>query len=467
MKILATVTPTPEQLPIISNPQAGVTLIRGAAGSGKTTTALLMLRQLSEFWLRHRERLGSTEPVRVLVLTYNRTLQGYISHLAQQQASSTLQADINITTFGRWARNLIPNPNIIDYEERARVLSSYASGLGLSQDFLLDEVEYCLGRFLLEDRDSYLTTKRIGRGIAPRMEKPLRERLLNDVITPYEMYKAGKGLKDWNDFALELVANPQNGGYDIIIADETQDFSANQIRAVMSHMSEPCTTVFVLDAAQRIYPRGWTWKEVGISINPNRSFRLQDNHRNTTEICKLAKPLLEGLELSDDGTIPNLESCTRSGIAPKIIKGLFSAQCSFVISLIRNSIDLSRESVAFVHPKAGGWFDHVRQELSSNGLDYVELSRRSDWPEGKENIALISMHSIKGLEFDHIFILGFDKYTTPHGNEDGDTAWENLRRLLAMTITRARQSVIIGCKPEEASSIIECLDPETYQSINL
>lgn len=43
MKTLPPVTPTPEQLAIISNPIAGGQLIRGAAGSGKTTTALLML----------------------------------------------------------------------------------------------------------------------------------------------------------------------------------------------------------------------------------------------------------------------------------------------------------------------------------------------------------------------------------------------------------------------------------------
>jgi len=39
MKTLAQVIPTSEQLAIISHPRAGIQLIKGAAGSGKTTTA--------------------------------------------------------------------------------------------------------------------------------------------------------------------------------------------------------------------------------------------------------------------------------------------------------------------------------------------------------------------------------------------------------------------------------------------
>jgi hypothetical protein len=41
----------------------GYVLIRGA-GSGKTTTALLLLRQLCDSWLARRERLGLVAPVR-------------------------------------------------------------------------------------------------------------------------------------------------------------------------------------------------------------------------------------------------------------------------------------------------------------------------------------------------------------------------------------------------------------------
>jgi DNA helicase IV len=467
MKVLPQVTPSPEQLPIISNPQAGATLIRGAAGSGKTTTALLMLLQLSEFWLRHRERNNNPDPVQILVLTFNRTLRGYISHLATQQVNVTSNVNIEISTFGKWAWELTGEPDILNTRASNSHLLGYGYRLPIPSDFLCDEVEYCLGRFLPDNRDRYLSVKRVGRGIAPRMERPMRERLVNEVIIPYEHYKQKNDLQDWNDLAVELVAEPKDIKYDIVITDETQDFSANQMRAVMQHVHDNSTTVFVLDAAQRIYPRGWNWREVGINLNPNRSFRLRENHRNTIEICRLAKPLLDGLDLSDDGTIPDLDSCQRHGPVPVVIKSKFSTQCSYAIERLQDSIDLTAESVAFVHPKAGGWFNYLRGRLDNSGFPFVELSRQAEWPRGTENIALISMHSAKGLEFDHIFVLGLDEETTPHGNEEGDSAWENLRRLLAMTITRGRQSVTIGCKPNTASSLFDCLDPDTFEEIVL
>ena len=73
MRTLSNVAPTPEQLAILSVNQPGVELLRGAAGSGKTTTALLRLRSFIGAFVNRRRRGRSSEPVRALVLTYNRT----------------------------------------------------------------------------------------------------------------------------------------------------------------------------------------------------------------------------------------------------------------------------------------------------------------------------------------------------------------------------------------------------------
>ncbi len=361
-----------------------------------------MLRQLSEFWLRHRQRNNNAAKVRILVLAYNRTLRGYISHLAEQQLQNHPRIQIDINTFSGWAINLIGVCDIIDNHKRITRIEDLGRQLGIPMDFLCDEVEYCLSRFRIEKIKEYLTAPRAGRGVSPRMDRRRRARLINEVIKPYEEYKRNYRLKDWNDLALMLLDHPANSRYDIIIADELQDFSANQIRAVMHHTAHPSTIVFIIDSAQRIYPRGWNWREVGIKINPNRSFLLRENHRNTVEICNFVKPLLEGMDLGSDGYMPDLDSCRRHGPVPQLLKGRYSAQCFHAISKIRTSIDLDNESVAFAHPKAGGWFDYLRNRLRRKELGYVDMSRRKVWPQGRENIALITMHSAKGLEFDHM-----------------------------------------------------------------
>lgn len=463
MKTLPPVTPTPEQLAIISNPIAGVQLIRGAAGSGKTTTALLMLRQLSSFWLRRRGRLDLTQDINILVLTYNRTLRGYIQELANSQVQNLQEVELNVSTFGRWSKERFPLSTILEDSERREKIEELSSNIPLAPDFISDEVDYLLGRFRPNDLNEYIDCTRICRGITPRVDRNLRRRLLDEVVYPYIQWKSDLREYDWNDLAVKLVDEPAETKYQIILADEAQDLSANQIRAIMHYADNPSSVAFILDAAQRIYPRGFTWAEAGVAIISNRIHRLSQNHRNTQELCRFAAPLLDGLDITDDGTFPDFNTCTRSGELPLVIKGKYSEQVNHVLNHIVSNIDLSQESVAFLKPRGGVWFNYLESALTRRGLGFVVITRRDEWPIGSENIGLSTMHSAKGLEFDHVFVLGLNDEVTPHGDEEGDTTFENLRRMLAMSITRARKTVILGYKPGMASGLISLLDPSSYR----
>jgi superfamily I DNA/RNA helicase len=191
------------------------------------------------------------------------------------------------------------------------------------------------------------------------------------------------------------------------------------------------------------------------------------NHRNTVEICQFAAPLLDGLDVGDDGTFPDFTSCTRHGRKPTVIKGLYSSQVAYAIEYIRTNVDLANESVGFLKPLGGGWFATLRAALEGNGLEYVDLTRRDEWPKGRENIAICTMNSAKGLEFDHVIMLGLSSEVTPHDSNPDDNAHLNLRRLLAMAATRARESIVLGYKPGEESALIQLLDPDTYDEVDL
>lgn len=100
MRALPSVAPTPEQLKLIGDVKPGFRIIRGAAGSGKTTTSLLRLREQMHIRLGRRRQVRDA-PVRVLVLTFNRTLQGYIAELARHETPDDDALELTVSTFGR------------------------------------------------------------------------------------------------------------------------------------------------------------------------------------------------------------------------------------------------------------------------------------------------------------------------------------------------------------------------------
>lgn len=463
MKSLTNVTPSAEQLGIIRRTRAGVELIRGAAGSGKTTTAILKLKLLVLWVLARRKRDESTVPVKALVLTYNKTLKGYVKELVENNTPAG-PVEITVDTFARWAYSTLGARQIDDGNRLSSLCTLAGPSIGLPGEFLLNEVQYILGRFHPDNLNDYLTQTRDGRGIVPRVDKDSRQKIFDEIIQPFNLYKQTSGNVDWNDIAVEMSRN-RHYDYDIVIIDEAQDFSANQIRAVLAQTNEDTATNIVLDTAQRIYSNAFTWSEVGVRIRPENSHRLSVNYRNTPEIAHLAASLINCVLLDDDGTPPTLDEL-QGNTKPIILKSIFRNQVAWIIDHIKKNIDITKESIAFLHPK--GWFGFLEGELTKAGISYVTLTKQPEWPKSTINVALSTLHSAKGLDFDHCFMLGLAAENLPEGQYAmGDDRFDNACRLLSMAIARARMSVVLGYKPGEEPAILANLNPNYYDEIEL
>lgn len=466
MKHLGKIFPSAEQLKIISTNQLGAELIRGSAGSGKTTTALLRLTSLSNMMRGRKDRVGDDSAVKVLLLTFNRTLAGYVRTLAKAQVVGT-NHEIEISTFAKWSLSKLGLTNVHSDGSRNLLHSLAVDFDGLEPSYVVQEVEYLLGRFEPKDIERYIKAERTGRGALPRVDASMRRRILDGVVYPYLQHLDKMDWLDWNFLSLKMRRDIPSLEYDIIIVDESQDFSANEIRAIHHHLAQDHAITFVIDTAQRIYARGFTWAEAGINVTGSRSHRLQENHRNTKEIAAFASGILNGVAVDIDGVLPNLSLAQTSGALPKVISGIYSQQIAWAIDYIRNSVDLNNETVAFLKPEGGKWFKTIKQELSSANLKFADMQRNSDWPNEDVNIAISTFHSAKGLEYDHVIIIGFNQENTHFGDEERSDQIQVLRRLLAVAVARARKQVIVGYKPGEESQLISYFDAATFEEVLL
>jgi superfamily I DNA/RNA helicase len=103
-----------------------------------------------------------------------------------------------------------------------------------------------------------------------------------------------------------------------------------------------------------------------------------------------------------------------------------------------------KEFMATMDRPAGGGASPA--ERLGNFLEEITLD--SDREEEEENtgdaVTLITMHSCKGLEFPHVFIVGLEDGLLPHSRSKAEGTLDEERRLFYVAVTRAMQTLAIS-----------------------
>jgi DNA helicase-2/ATP-dependent DNA helicase PcrA len=90
--------------------------------------------------------------------------------------------------------------------------------------------------------------------------------------------------------------------------------------------------------------------------------------------------------------------------------------------------------------------DHPDARIDEYLADVSLRSDIDDWDASAERVNLMTLHNAKGLEFDTVFITGFEDGLIPHYKSQRDLKeYEEERRLLYVGITRARKKLYLTC----------------------
>ncbi len=89
-----------------------------------------------------------------------------------------------------------------------------------------------------------------------------------------------------------------------------------------------------------------------------------------------------------------------------------------------------------------------RGETVSEFLDRASLASELDQLDPDAHVALMTLHSAKGLEFDAVFLAGMEEGLFPHSQSmDSNAALEEERRLCYVGITRAKRKLFVTWTP--------------------
>ena len=105
-------------------------------------------------------------------------------------------------------------------------------------------------------------------------------------------------------------------------------------------------------------------------------------------------------------------------------------------------------------PEAPGKLENLKELVSAleefenlaGFLEHVSLVMENAENSGEDMVSLMTLHSAKGLEFDSVFLPGWEEGLFPHQrsvDENGLAGLEEERRLAYVGITRARQRIMI------------------------
>lgn len=446
----------PAQRRLAEGKKNGPVRVLGGAGTGKTVVAMHRAK-----WLANHV---AGDDQKILFTTFTRNLAMDIQQNLNKICSPSALAKIEVQNLDAWVVSFLKKQGydyglLMDSHEENRLwqeaYSEKPASVDLELGFFQEEWARVIQPQSVTNVDEYKKASRIGRGT--RLNRQQRVAIW-PVFERYRHLLASNHLKEtddaYRDARILLENNPElRPPLCSVIVDEAQDMGTQAFRLIRALVPEGPNDLFIVgDGHQRIYGKNKVvLGQCGIDIR-GRSARLKVNYRTTDETRKHAVSILEGVEVDDlDGGTDNQRfyHSLMHGPAPEVrCFDSLAAQAEGILEAITR-YELAPEAccvIARTRKEVG----ELKAALESrNQFCHLLDGRGSDTPDGALNLA--TMHRVKGLEFDGVFLASANRGLLPLDFVISSAADAVTRRqreneeraLVYVSLTRARKQAFV------------------------
>lgn len=438
----------PDQFGLITRPAAGFLVIRGTAGSGKTTVALHRIA-----WLAFDDpKIDAPE---TMFLVFSRALRDYVSRVLPALGIGR----VAVLTFPEWAREArrrhfprLPRQVRDDTPEIVVRLKTHPATMVALERHIRETDGPATMEQAIDDWASVLTQpdviEPVYAELAPGAFSPegLRRAVLwcrdryEELIDPEAAKGQGPPKLDAEDDALLLRAWQLRVGplrradgmgpvrYRHIAVDEVQDFSPVEIRVLVDALDDKKSITLAGDTQQHVMVNAgfssWAQFFGWLGVQGTSVDTLRVAYRSSRPIVEVAMRLLG--DLREDDTPP---MTVRDGPPVELFRFTdHGAVVAFLADALKAVIaDEPLASVALVTPNPG------LSMMYEEGLAAAQVPRvRRVVDEGfsfQPGIEIVESNAVKGLEFDYVVVI---EATAAHYPDT-----PSARRLLHVAATRA------------------------------
>lgn len=454
---------TPEQREAVTSP-ARRHLVRATAGSGKTHVLTLRIQR--------RVLEGEVASDHVLAMTFTRKAGDEL----RRRLFRAGVADVRAGTFHRAALALVTQyhedhhlrPLRVE-PNRRRLVSALAQQLRDDGELRLDEwqlprVEQEIG-WALSQGLSGPSYAKLARRL--RRDAPLTPSVFAEVLERYVGLCRSRGVVDF-DLLLSEALKLLRDEPDVLASfryrtrslyvDEAQDMNPLQFMLLRQMAGDDPDLFCVGDPNQSIYGFNGASPELLIELVTTWPdtviLDLTRNHRSTAHIIAVANTLLEegakGIAPAHDrGELPLVRGYDTDDEEASHVVTWLSAQhrpgtpWRSLAVLARTNAQLE---VIATHLEAANVPFERRGADHSPASDVTaafEPSGRRHDEEARDAVALSTIHRAKGLEFQHVAVVGWAEGQLPHYNATSPSELAEEQRLAYVALSRAERSLLL------------------------